>query len=331
MDILTQQDFLPWLAPQWDQLIRSIASDRIPPALLIHGQTGLGKTYLAQLWAQKLLCLNADGVKLPCGSCSACHLFQAGTHPDFMTVEPQDTGKSIGVDTIRQLIAKLSLKPQYNGYRIVLIEPADGLNINAANALLKTLEEPAPYTLIILITHSAYKLPVTLLSRCQKISIPRPEKAQLLHWMQSRNLRESTYDALDVSRLGPLNVIAMDATARRETMKQVLREFTAVLQGEHDPVILAGDWEQTFDEDRLEWIMIFVRDMVHQKYNLHEGMTQDGEMRTLLDAVGQKVSLPELYRYWELLLNTRRKLGGASNQRLLLEELLITGAQLSRA
>lgn len=319
----TKLEFLPWLHPHWDQLLRSVATSRIPPALLIQGQRGVGKTFLAKLWAQKLLCKDINS-PLPCHTCSPCQLFMAGTHPDFILVEPPEAGKSIGIDTIRQLINKLSLKPQYNGYRVVLIEPAHQLNINAANALLKTLEEPSPYTLIILVSSTAYKLPVTILSRCQKLSIGQPERGMVLHWLQSKKLRQPPENLLAIARGSPLSALALDTSDTLEQRNQTLMELSGLLSGKHDPVQLAGQWEQTFGEDRVNWMLSWVADMVSLQQDPHRVLMQNQDIHSILEGLSQSIPMVELFELWDFLLRTRQNLGGSINQRLLLEELLIT-------
>lgn len=315
-------ELLPWLHPQWEQLLRSITTARIPPALLIQGQKGVGKTALARSWAQKLLCRDTL-LTTACGTCNACQLFHAGTHPDFIQIEPAEPGKGIGIDTIRQLINKLSLKPQYNGYRVVLIEPAHLLNINASNALLKTLEEPSPYTLIILITAAAHKLPVTILSRCQKISVPLPERTLTLSWLQSKGLREAPDKLLDMAGGSPLIALTLDGANSIEKRNQTLKELSALLAGKQDPILLAGEWESQFDEERIGWISVFIRDLVYLKNGMEHRVSHSQETLSLLKETARHLTLENLYVYWDLLLTTRQYLGGPLNLRLVLEELLI--------
>ncbi len=315
-------ELLPWLQPQWEQLLRSMATARIPPALLIQGQKGVGKTVLARSWAQKLLCRDTSPSRA-CGTCSACQLFNAGTHPDFILIEPPEPGKGIGIDTIRQLINKLSLKPQYNGYRVVIIEPAHLLNINASNALLKTLEEPAAYTLIILITAAPHKLPVTILSRCQKISVPLPERALAIHWLQSRALREPAAHLLDMARGSPLIALTLDGSDALEQRKQMLMEWSGLLSGKQDPILLAGEWESRFSEDRIDWLSTFIRDLVYLKNGMNERILSSQDIQSILNDTARYLTLENLYIYWDLLLKNRHYLGGSLNMRLVLEELLI--------
>ena len=115
----------PWLKVSWKNLIARKRSGNLPHALLFAGPPGIGKDDLANLFASSMLCTQPAADDLPCGVCRGCNLLAAETHPDIVRVTPPDEGKVIGVDQIREVIRYLSLKAQYNGYKIVIITPAD--------------------------------------------------------------------------------------------------------------------------------------------------------------------------------------------------------------
>lgn len=153
---------------QWQQLIRQKQQNRLPHALLFTGPAQ-NKKKIALHFAHFLLCKETNS---PCGQCHGCHLFNANSHPDFLLIEAEQAGQMIKIDQIRDLIQFVNETALQSGLRIIIIHPADAMNINAANALLKTLEEPAPHTLIILISDQSLRLPITITSRCQKIIFP---------------------------------------------------------------------------------------------------------------------------------------------------------------
>ena len=142
----------PWHAEQWLRLSRARASNRLPHAILIAGPEGLGKAAFARRLSASLACNQIDDHGDACGCCASCRQTAAGSHPDQKSVVPEEPGKMIRIDTIRELTAKSVLSAQEGGYRVYLIEPAEAMNRAAANALLKTLEEPSPRTVLILVT-----------------------------------------------------------------------------------------------------------------------------------------------------------------------------------
>lgn len=160
---------LPEHAPLWARVTSAIAHQRMPQALLLVGPQHLNVTAFAHHLAMMLSCQETDA---PCGSCSTCHLLQAGTHPDFQHVCPETKNGTIKIDQIRVLQDDVYISPKCGHRRVILIEPADKMNVASANALLKILEEPPPTVYFILVAEQLSTLPATILSRCQQMVFP---------------------------------------------------------------------------------------------------------------------------------------------------------------
>lgn len=178
-DVLTP---FPWQSTQWERISGLFDAGKLPHALLLRGPAGTGKVHFAQAFAQRLLCA-APVAGFACGQCKYCKLFGANTHPDFFLVQPEDGSRSIKVEQVRDLIAFASKKAQFEGYRVVLLHPAETMNVNSSNALLKCLEEPGGNTLIMLVTHQHSQLLPTVRSRCQSVEFPVPEPRESLPWL----------------------------------------------------------------------------------------------------------------------------------------------------
>ncbi len=192
----------PWQAQVWQHLNKD--SQRMPHALLLHGRTGIGKYDFARVFSQALLCANRGQHGQACGVCSSCNWFNDNSHPDFRLLSPEQeveaddevvsTKKTkkktqISVAQIRDLSGFLSLSShRSNGLRIVLIHPAEALNLASANALLKMLEEPATGVVFILVVHQLQRLLPTIISRCQKVSMPIPDESQALAWLSEQGV-----------------------------------------------------------------------------------------------------------------------------------------------
>ena len=157
--------------PLVEQLRRSAASGRSSHAYLFLGGAGAGKRLIANTFAKALQC---EGEKRPCDSCKSCHAFNHGNHPDVIYFQPLKNGKTYTIEDVReQLLETVDLKPFQYEKKIYIIEKADTLNIQSQNALLKTLEEPPAYVIFILATTEVNKIPITVLSRCQRYDFRR--------------------------------------------------------------------------------------------------------------------------------------------------------------
>ena len=181
----------PWLVPIWDGLRARIEARRFPHALLITGPAGLGKRDLVSGLVARLLCPTPRADGFACGLCRSCLFRGAGTHPDRVgvTLEARDDGKlrtEITIDQIRVLGERFASKPSFGGWQVVTIDPADRMNVSAANALLKTLEEPAANTALILVADEPARLPATIRSRCQRIELRPPDLATARAWLTAQ-------------------------------------------------------------------------------------------------------------------------------------------------
>ena len=177
-------DLLPWHAGACDRLSAAVASERMPHGLLLQGPAGVGKDQFASALAAALFCTGRGERLEACGQCAECQLSRAGTHPDLRWVRPLEDKKSIGVDQVREMCEKLSMTSMRRGYRLAIIVPADNMTPAAQNALLKTLEEPGPRTVLVLVAARPSALLATLRSRCQRIEIARPEPGVATRWLQ---------------------------------------------------------------------------------------------------------------------------------------------------
>lgn len=198
-----------WQKEIWEGL-RS-GRERMSHAILIHGPRGIGKLALAEHLAQSLLCEAAEEAAKPCGRCEACRWFQAGSHPDFRRIEPEALARQledtedaaerpargskpsteIKIEQIRALDGFLNLRSHRDGRRVALVHPAEDLNVNAANALLKGLEEPPGQALFILVSHRPARLLATVRSRCVPVPVPVPDAEASQAWLASQRVSDA--------------------------------------------------------------------------------------------------------------------------------------------
>lgn len=195
----------PWQSKVWARLNQD--GQRLPHAILLHGRAGIGKYDFARSFSQALLCVNRTAGEQACGVCASCNWFNDESHPDFRLLSPEQESEAddesvatkktkkktqISIAQVRDLNDFLSLSShRSNGLRIVLIHPAETLNVASANALLKVLEEPAPGVVFILVAHQLQRLLPTIISRCQKINMPIPHEAQALAWLSEQGVQNA--------------------------------------------------------------------------------------------------------------------------------------------
>jgi DNA polymerase-3 subunit delta' len=173
---------LPWQKDTWGRLQPLITAGTLPHALLAAGPESIGKQHFLRSLAAVLLC-DQPSAGLACGICRACDLMRAGSHPDLLVVETEEDSRVIKIDQVRQLIDFALKTPILASQKIILLGPAEAMNANAANALLKCLEEPSASTQILLYSHQPSALPATVRSRCQTLAMSPPAPQQCLEWL----------------------------------------------------------------------------------------------------------------------------------------------------
>lgn len=318
---------LPWQHPQWRQLCAYLNQGRVPQALLIHGNKGLGKRALAERFAAALLCFSPDENGESCGRCQGCTLHAAGNHPDLFMIEPEETGKAIGINTIRELIADLQLKPQYGAHRVVIIDPAEQLNRAAANAFLKGLEEPGERTVIILVTAKPSALPITIASRCQRLAVTAPDRATVVDWLKAQSVADPE-ELAALARNAPLAALSHAGDHALTTRRDCFKVWLDLAKHRACPVAVAEDWQKLPLPALLAWLTGWSSDLIRCKFqpDPHPSPTL-----APLQELSLRLNLKDLYRLYDLLLAARERQDSQINKQMMLEEILIQWSELNRS
>ena len=200
-----------------------------------------------------MLC-EKPGYNTACGQCKQCHLSEV-SHPDLKLIEPEEGARQIKVDQVRQVVEFIAQTSHAGGYKITLLAPAEAMNANAANALLKSLEEPTPNSLLILISDAPGTLMPTIRSRCQQVMFPVPDEVAVLSWLTSatanEDLARQLLSAAHGQPLTALNYLNDGALQKHQEME---KEFLAALSGKLQPLMLAERWKDHELIEILDWL-----------------------------------------------------------------------------
>jgi DNA polymerase-3 subunit delta' len=325
MDVLSA-DSLPWLESTQQRLRAAYAARRLPHSLMLLSVPGLGAEQLAEWTTALVLC---DSPPLaPCGACASCQLLRADSHPDAHVVRLEEDAQQIKVDQIRGLIESLSLKSYRGGYKVGVIEGAESLNVNGANAFLKTLEEPTANTLLIMIARPSHRLPATIASRCLQLKLKPPSSDAAIAWLTahaktSPDARQTWGAALALAGGAPLLALdleSMGVAALDADMRQSLRLLGT---GSVDVTLLADRWMQSNPELRIIWLENWITRRVHA--SLAGAPSHQSAEPVRLPAALLKPKIRALFELLDAARGLRRLASTGMNQQLALEALLLGG------
>ncbi|HHH48805.1 MAG TPA: DNA polymerase III subunit delta' [Gammaproteobacteria bacterium] len=317
-------NLLPWQADLWAGLMARERGDRLPHALLLTGAEGVGKLDFATCLAEGLLCQSVREDGSACGECHACGLLAAGSHPDFRLVGPPEDKKVIPIDTIRAVGEFFALTSQYNGRQVIIVHPAEAMNLPAANSLLKTLEEPTPGALLILVCSHPSQLLPTIRSRCQQIAFGLPEHAQAVAWLRERLPADTDAEALLALAEGaPLAALRLSEEGGLAARQDLARQWAGLLAGREDPLAVAAQWKPWGLPRSLQWLGSWVTDLIRLKSAGPDAAISNKDLGAQLQNIAERLDLKALYAFLDQLTEYGRLAANNLNEQLALEDLMI--------
>ncbi len=327
---------LPWHRTQLDGLLAR--RDRLPHAMLVRGPGGIGKLAFATALARALICERPVASGEGCGACPSCMWLGQGTHPDFRLVEPEKPNETaepgegkekraslqINVEQVRELEQFLHLSTHRGKARVVLIHPAEALNVNAANALLKNLEEPPPQTFFLLVAHRWHHLLPTIRSRCQDIALPLPDAGIALDWLKAEGLAQPE---LALANAGGAPLLATklneDYWGVRERMLNLMGG------GRFDPLAAAEALRDAAPAVIVALLQRWSFDLAMQ--NAGGKVRYNPDHAVAVAKLAPRLDTLETLRFQRRMVRLQRVVHHPLNARLFLEDLFLAYAQLLRA
>jgi DNA polymerase III subunit delta' len=321
--VSSAQQIYAWQQSQYQQLWHAHTSGRLPHALLFTGIAGTGKTLFAEIFANALLCTQASMDGVPCGVCHGCHMTMGGAHPNKMIIAPEKPGAAIKVDQVRDISEFTQNTALIGERRVVIIQQANNMNTSAANALLKTLEEPASGALLILLSDQDGQLPATIRSRCQRIIFPRPHYDAALQWLraQLKNNDVTPELLLSIAHGAPLKAMALaqdNALAPRKTLYDALCK-----PKEMNPVALAAELGDIELPALFDYFLAFLMDVLRLK--LGADLSVSGDYQQQLSVLQNKVVTDRCENLMKHLQQLRNQVtvGINFNRQLVVESILL--------
>ncbi|MFK7886209.1 MAG: DNA polymerase III subunit delta' [Gammaproteobacteria bacterium] len=314
---------MPWHETPLSTITSALGEGRLAHGLLLHGMAGLGKRTLARQVAAVCLCANSTA----CGDCPACHWVAADNHPDYYRIEPEEDKRTISVDQIRALIGKLTLSSLATGRKVALIQPADAMTEGAANALLKTLEEPSGDSVLILVADRLSALPATILSRCQGVAVPRPDTDVGMAWLRSKDSANPHWPGLlRLANGAPLAALALHEDDFGKTIESLSADLRALSSSQANPASIAARWVKANPARCLEWLARRVSDVIRVRFGVAgRDVAHNLRPEDLPDDLNQ-IKLSRLFDYLDQLRRAQRQLDTSLNAQQLLEAVLVPWA-----
>ncbi|OMH32661.1 DNA polymerase III subunit delta' [Motiliproteus sp. MSK22-1] len=330
------QTYFSWQQDNWHNLRLLQQRNRLPHALLFSGVKGIGKLHFARAFGRYMLCSNPASPEgeqgaenqlsqVACEKCKACLLTQQGTHPDMVEIVPDEPGKPIKIDQIRELTRFVASSPQQGGYRIVIICPPEEMNINAGNAVLKVLEEPGKNTLFMLVSHSSGRLMATIRSRCQAINFSQPKKAESIQWLQQKSDNDNIDLLLSICNGSPLSALDFLNDQGLERRSAVLAGLKGAASRRLSVTEVAQQWQKEKPDSLLEWLSSLISDFIRYKMSESVDKVVNKDAEKLITKASFRVQEEKLFAFIDKIQEYRLQVISKTNpnQQLMYEDLLV--------
>jgi DNA polymerase III subunit delta' len=316
---------LPWLAPLAEAWQGASARGRAAHAVLLTGSRGVGKRAAASWMAMQRLRLDPPALPSvqvdPAEGETTSANRRLAEHPDLRWLRPPEGKQAILIDQVRELVNDLSLTSYEGGAKVAVVEPANMLTGNAANSLLKTLEEPQGDALLLLVADRLGTLPPTILSRCQRINIATPPESAGLAWLERVRSGANWRAALRMAGNAPL--AAIDALERLDITDAMARDFSQVAERRVSPIDVAARWSQYEPDFVLAWIGGQVQQCIYRA----SGAAGESFEGSTAESVLNRIDRRKLFCYLDDINRVRGQSAGSYNVQLTLESLLVDWAE----
>ncbi len=318
---------MPWHDDAWRRIGAQIGTGRMPHAVLLHGPAGIGKARLAERVAASLLCESRAQSGEACGGCHGCRLYRAEAHPDLLRATVEKGRSAIRVDQIRALQEFVNLSSQYGRFRVVIVPRADAMNLHAANALLKTLEEPPANAVLILVSERPARLPATIRSRCQSMAVHAPDPTVAGAWLRDQ-VGTGAERLLGLAGGAPLRAMSLAEAGIEARYEMLVGQLDALRNGNLSAVTAAAEWQDMERTAVVELLQIALAEIQRCAAAGPQGLR--GPRLDALPRLAAQVDCGDLQAFYELATQRRAEAEQPLNVTLMVEGLFAEWIEYTR-
>lgn len=315
----------------------TLRAQQLPHAILLKGPAGTGKRDFAAALARGLLCEKPASPLMACGACEACHWFDTGNHPDYRLLQPEiaeaaeddeptdkKKKRDISIAQVRSLSEFVNISAHRNGAKVVVIHPAEAMNVNAANALLKSLEEPPPGTCFLLVSDRPHMLPATIRSRTQQIALPPPSAKAAAEWLGKSGI---SHPELALAQAGGAPLLAMELDTNEYWSSRQLF-LDGLSNRQFDALALADRVASQPIPQLINWLQRWSYDLACLSFG--QVLRYNPDRKDALILATKRMKPLEILRFHRELVRFQRIVNHPLNPRLFIEDLLLRYGQLLR-
>ncbi len=321
-----------WQHTVWQSLTDRFQRKQLAHALVLNGPDGIGKYRLAQALAAYALC--AQPTHIACGQCRSCQLLMAGTHPDLVFLQPEVNAKTgkvsqvIKIDQVRDVVDFGAKSAQLGRYRVVIIEPAHVLNVQAANALLKTLEEPGLQTLFLLVSSQFLSLPATIRSRCQRVDLAIPAQQDALAWLLPQvNNQAQAELLLALAHGAPLATLELLNAEWFTQRPAILRDLSGLAQSKFTALSVASRWQSLKSESLVMALLSLCEDII--ALALGANAVKNTDLRKEMSQLAGVLSPADVLQFYQKLGDKKRLSFGNIQDKVIVDMIFTEWSQLA--
>jgi len=316
----------PWHQSSWNKIANALSENHLPHALLITGNEGTGKKDFSEQLAQLLLCTSVIKNKA-CGDCPSCKTYLSNANPDFLRIGLLEDKQQISVDQIRQLSKFISYTRSYAAYRVILLNPTERMNKNAANSLLKSLEEPASNTIIILVATSLSDVIPTIKSRCQLLSLPTPNNNEAISWLKSRSIINPE-ELLEIAQGQPLTALNVSDDTIKSRL-EFAKDISDVCTNKKSLTEIAKKWEKYEKYTILNWQISWVENHVRHISLSNPSPIKNENSSNIFNMLESKIKPIKIWDLHQKLIHQKQYAHTSVNPLLFIENMLLLWLQAS--